>query len=251
MYDVNGGVFWNRLSLEDQRDYTKLKEYFLRSANLSGKDRRTVTFSKELASILRFIEKDSVKRELRSIIAGVCFAGPFICVNTRQLKSFLGRCKSSINGSFQQIGYVAIRTKMKSRNCVLSLLSSLNSDPSSLRQWTVRYASSSAEVCFLSPYPVSSLPTISDEDLFDDKPTIPHSTSLIINPPPIRIPSFPVSKSQNKLTDYESIWEIRYFHDDIISEQPMIPRSLSASLDCITDLKADCQTSNRFVINTI
>jgi hypothetical protein len=72
--------------------------------------------------VLKFLEYSESHREERCILAGIAFAGPFICVNTRLLKSFLGRCKSSINGGFQQMGYVAIKTKTKARGCVAAVL---------------------------------------------------------------------------------------------------------------------------------
>jgi hypothetical protein len=94
----------------------------------------------------------------------------FICVNTRQLKDFLGRCKSSINGSFQQLGYVAVPTKSKARTCVLSLLPGLVNEPNILRQWTVRGASGDSQLCFVSRFKPEPLPEITPADLADDRP---------------------------------------------------------------------------------
>jgi hypothetical protein len=121
--------------------------------------------------VLKFLEYNESHREERCILAGIAFAGPFICVNTRLLKSFLGRCKSSINGGFQQMGYVAIKTKTKARACIVAVLRSLTNDPSLLRQWTVRGASPSAEACFVSSFPVHLLPDVSNADLNLDHPT--------------------------------------------------------------------------------
>lgn len=171
------GNYWSRLSKEDQVEFHTLCLHFHQSQKVPSKDRRLVSFSNELATILKYIEHSETNREIRTILCGVAFGGPFICVNTRQLKNFLGRCKSSINGSFQQLGYVALRTKSKARSCVLSIIPSLINDQNILRQWTVRCACDTAMFCFVTSIPNLHLPEITDEDLNDDHHTRPVITS--------------------------------------------------------------------------
>ena len=120
--------YWGNLSQADKVEYQRLRSNFHQNQKMSCKDRRLVSFSNELMTILKFIEHSETGRENRTVLVGVCFAGPFIGVNTRQLKNFLGRCKSSINGSLQQLGYVALKTKSKARTCILSILPSLIND---------------------------------------------------------------------------------------------------------------------------
>ena len=162
-------LYWNALSQEDQAEFLKLRASFHHGQKISSKDRRIVTFRKELQLVRNYLERSDENQEARCILTGVCFAGPIVCVNTRQLKSFLSRCKSSINGSFQQLGYVALRTKSKARNCVLSTLPSLQNQQIILRQWTVRVASDDATFCFVTSFSRVSLPEIYDEDLFPEK----------------------------------------------------------------------------------
>ena len=170
--------YWNRLSTEDQLEFTSLRSHFHQSQKMPTKDRRLVSFSNELSVILKFIERSESTREIRTILCGVAFGGPFICVNTRQLKNFLGRCKSSINGSFQQLGYVAVRTKSKARDCVLAIIPSLINDQDILRQWTVRCACDSAMFCFVTSIPNLVFPEITEDDLNDDHHTRPVITPL-------------------------------------------------------------------------
>ena len=162
-------TYWNNLSQNDKAEFLKLRNQLHQSQKTSVKDRRLVSFSNEMTTILQFLEQSETGRECRCILAGVAFAGPFICVNTRQLKNFLGRCKSSINGSFQQLGYVAVRTKSKAKSCVLSVIPSLASDPNLLRQWTVRCASDDAHYCFVSKFQPNPMPTITPEDLNEER----------------------------------------------------------------------------------
>lgn len=161
--------FWNALSREDQDEFMRLRTNFHNGQKISSKDRRIVTFSKELNIVLRFLERSNSNLEARCILTGVCFVGPIICVNNRQLKAFLSRCKSSINGSFQQLGYVALKTKSKARNCVISALPMLQNHPNILKQWTVRCASDKTKFCFVSSFTGVQMPEILEEDLYDEK----------------------------------------------------------------------------------
>ena len=175
-------AYWGPLSQEDKLEFQKLRASFHQNQKTSTKDRRLVSFANELQTILKYIEHSTTGRENRTILVGVCFSGPFIGVNTRQLKCFMGRCKSSINGSFQQLGYVALKTKSKSRTCILSIIPSLSKDQNILRQWTVRIASDAAQVCFVSSLRSIqvNLPTITEDDINEDKKTV-NTTSLLLS----------------------------------------------------------------------
>jgi hypothetical protein len=192
--------YWNQLSQEDKAEFIKLRAGFHHGQKISSRDRRVVTFRRELLAVLGFLERSPDNIETRAVLAGVCFAGPIVCVNTRQLKSFLARCKSSINGSFQQLCFVALRAKSKARDCVVAVLPSLANHQAILRQWTVRYTSSDAEFCFLSSMSHEHCPEILPEDLFEEKhgppPQPPFSRATApIAPPPftqtIRLPPPP------------------------------------------------------------
>ena len=162
-------TFWENMAVQDKIDFLKLRDSFHQNQKASVKDRRLISFSNEMEMILQFTEKNETYRENKCVLIGIAFAGPFICVNTRQLKTFLGRCKSSINGSFQQLGYIALRTKSKARNCVLSVLPSLSSESNLLRQWSVRCASEDAKFCYISHFMPKQLPQLAPEDLFDER----------------------------------------------------------------------------------
>ena len=160
---------WARLSQEDQTEFVKLHAHFRHQQKSPMKDRRSLTFAAEMTLVLKYIDRSPSNREERSMIAGAAFAGPFVCVNTRTLKCFLCRCKSSINGCFQQIGYISVRTKHKSKKCLISVLPSIEKDPTSLRQWTVRCAVEESLLCFVPKSPIKNLPAITDEDLYEEK----------------------------------------------------------------------------------
>jgi hypothetical protein len=161
--------YWSQLTQDDKDDFLKIRANFRQSQKVSSKDRRVITFRRELLVVLDYIERRPENMEARAILTGLCFAGPVICVNTRQLKSFLSRCKSSINGSFQQLGFVALRVKAKARECVVAVLPSLRTQQTILRQWTARYVSDNAKFCFYSVYPYENMPEVLPDDLFEQQ----------------------------------------------------------------------------------
>lgn len=175
-------VYWNMLSQDDKNEYCRLRQSFHHGQKISSKDRRIVTFRKELNAVLHFLERSEENKEARCVLTGVCFAGKVVCVNTRQLKSFLARCKSSINGSFQQLGYVALRTKAKAKTCVITALPSLQNQQHILRQWTCRVVSEDAQFCFVSSFRHVKLPEINDEDLFEEKKPVRYYSQPLVSP---------------------------------------------------------------------
>jgi hypothetical protein len=234
-------TYWTLLSPDDRSEYLRLRASFHHGQRISSKDRRVVTFRRELTLVMEFLERSPENTEVRCILAGVCFAGPVVCINTRQLKGFLKRCKSSINGSFQQLGYLALRTKAKAKACILSVLPSLQSDQNLLRQWTVRAISDDAEFCFVSSFCHAYLPEITAEDLLEERPPVvakgfcatpqfapPPLPSQFMRPPPSQasfkpkmlefdLPSLPSDiepdPDGNSVLPMATSWSMDFFRD--------------------------------------
>ncbi|OHS94300.1 hypothetical protein TRFO_39489 [Tritrichomonas foetus] len=173
---------WALLSREDQAAYMQLHLHFIKQQKEHMKDRRNNTFFNDIQCLLKYIEYSPVRKDDRAICIGLACSGPFVCVNTQQIKIILGRCKSSINNSFQQIGYEAIKTKGKSREAVLAIIPSLSAEQNTLRKWTVRCASEASSACFVSRFHMVALPLIDDEDLYDEKKSV-QSTMIMFRQP--------------------------------------------------------------------
>jgi hypothetical protein len=128
-------------------EYLRLRAVFLEEWKGPVKSRRPSSFAQDLYTVLGFIERSQLGDEDRSILAGIAFAGPYICVNVCHLKTFIGRCKSSINSGFQTLGYSSLKVKVN--EYLTAVLPSLHQDAGTLRQWTVRAASADVRFCFL------------------------------------------------------------------------------------------------------
>ena len=190
---------WKLLSEQDKALYINLRNRF-HQMQKSFTDHCSSSFSNEIKLVIEYIDSSSLHREERAAVVGIAISGPIIAVNTRQLMSLLGRCKSSINGSLQNLGYQSLRSKTKARECVLSVLPSFEKDVCILRQWTARCATDNAKFCFCSKYPPHHIPVILATDLIEEKArpkSIPFRPPLM--PSPYQVSSMhPVSAIQSQ-----------------------------------------------------
>lgn len=164
---IESKIFWDMLSAEDIREYWALCAAI--GALATGRNADTSklgSFTAALSEICKYIEKSPQTKQIRAIVTGVCFAGPFICVNTKHLQKVMNRCKSSINNCFQHMGYLSIHTKGKSRSAVQAILPLLLDDSNAVRQWSARIVGTATPYCFISSFSWSDVPevTISDMD---------------------------------------------------------------------------------------
>jgi hypothetical protein len=169
---------WSELGDYDHQRYHELRLFFRQQQKDLLRERRSASFSGEIMAILSYIDHRPTGRDQRCIICGIACSGPFICVNTQQLKYLVGRCKSSINSGFQQMGYEVVRDRMAGRDAIVAIIPELRVDPATIRQWTVRSANDSCQLCFCSvfmppgvepPKPAAAIPKVTIEL---PKPTI-------------------------------------------------------------------------------
>jgi hypothetical protein len=160
---------WNQLSSDDQTEFLRIRWTFQDAPKVTSKDRRLQTFPRDLKQVVSFIERSPQNAEARAIVVGLCFVGGIVCINTRQLKDFMARCKSSINGSFQTLGYTLVSTKSKARECCLAAMPALRGHRQVIRQWTARVVREPASHPFVSSFTASGLPEIKPEDLYQQQ----------------------------------------------------------------------------------
>jgi hypothetical protein len=156
---------WNALSQADRDEFVRLRVWYLQSQRVPPGERRTMKFANELFMAIQWVERSTDHVEERALVAGICCVGPIICINTRQLKPLISRCKSSINGLLHELGYISVWTKTKVRLCLIQALPSIWGNPEQLRQWTIRHASQTTTFCFVSRFACGELPVIGEDDL--------------------------------------------------------------------------------------
>ena len=129
--------YWNMLPTDDKNAYLTLKKQFADGSLIqSNKQRHQSTFRKDLNDVSAYIDRRDEQVDVRAIVCGIYFGKGFVCINTKQLKHLIGRCKSSINNGLQSMGYTS--SKGKIRQILSTSMPALKDDTSLLRQWTLR-----------------------------------------------------------------------------------------------------------------
>ena len=181
---------WEELSRQDKDRYRNMRKEIEADNQEHGRnDPRIAVFADQIGKILRYVDCNHMRKQERAIFCGICVAGPFLCANTRQLHDLLGKCKSSINGQLQHLGYLPIRTKTKTKQCLEVVLPRLSREPDLLKQWTVRVIGENASLCFVSSFKFDAIPNLSKDDIdVPDTVRVP----LVNVPPATPLPQVPV-----------------------------------------------------------
>lgn len=106
------------------------------SRNLRGKQLKT--FSDMINIIQKFCIRGDAYDWRRCFVCGICWLNNGIAINNRRFGCLLGKCKSSINGSFQQLGYTTAPSRSESYDSIVEAIPILKNDMPSLREWTLR-----------------------------------------------------------------------------------------------------------------
>jgi hypothetical protein len=91
-----------------------------------------------LRVVSEYCEQPDGSAAARCLACGVCPLAQGVAINVRQLRLLLQGCKSSINGSFQQLGCVTLPLRGAALDELLSKLPSLRGNFAELREWSVR-----------------------------------------------------------------------------------------------------------------
>jgi hypothetical protein len=136
---VNEPQYWNLLSEEDKASYIQLKNGFLMNAPSRSRNNTVDNFDGMLESIRQFAERDNEDDWRRFLVCGLCWMPNALAINTRQLRLLVSKCKSSINGSLQKLGYTTDMSHSESWKGLFPHIPMLKDHFRELRQWTIRY----------------------------------------------------------------------------------------------------------------
>jgi hypothetical protein len=150
--------FWDLLSEVDQFDYCELRQSLSEPTRKNRRNRSVATFSEIVGAVKAFVMRNNHDDWKRGIVCGLFWFQPdsTIAINTRQLRILISKCKSSINGSFQQLGYSIATVGTDCSAMVVKNLPYLNGNFTELRQWTLRQqlpTQAPAITTYISPPP--------------------------------------------------------------------------------------------------
>ncbi|OHT07400.1 hypothetical protein TRFO_24416 [Tritrichomonas foetus] len=130
--------YWDFLSAEDQNKYHHLKKQFTHPKYKNRRNKSNDVFKDIIKNIKRFVMRNDENDVIRSLVCGIIWIDDVIVINTHQLRILIDKCKSSINGSFQAIGYEAIPPASDSACELVSMYPFMKNNYGELRQWTSR-----------------------------------------------------------------------------------------------------------------
>lgn len=131
--------YWDLLSESDKDAYNELHKEFESGVMKRARNGRAESFEEMLENIKRFCAKDDDNDWKRYLVCGVCWLDEAIAINTRQLRLLVCKCKSSINGSLQKMGYSTNMAHSESWKILFPKIPLLKDHFSELRKWTIRY----------------------------------------------------------------------------------------------------------------
>jgi hypothetical protein len=130
--------YWELLDDEDRNQYHRLREEFLAGNFRHTRNARLEQFDAILEKIRQYAERSDENDWRRFLVCGVCWLDNAIAINTRQLRMLVAKCKSSINGSLQKMGYTTHVSHSESWKILFPRIPALQGHFPELRQWSVR-----------------------------------------------------------------------------------------------------------------
>lgn len=166
--------FFSMLDDHDQQRYETLRAALSSHICRNRRGKRLETFAEMLNTIRQFCVRGDENDWRRCLVCGVCWVPNGIAVNTRQLGILIDKCKSSINGSLQKMGYSTLQSRGDSAAAVSDAIPCLRDDFSELREWTVRL------FCAQTPQP--ALPLYSVNTMYPYQSPAPHCSHYYAYP---------------------------------------------------------------------
>jgi hypothetical protein len=118
--------------------------------------------------VRNFIERTHEDEWRRALVCGIFFLSDALSLNIQQLRILMGKCKSSINGSLQQLGYAAQSSGPDTEQEFLARIPLNFRDANELKKWTIRKSIKVAPKIaekqqFVVPLPASWSPQVDVE----------------------------------------------------------------------------------------
>jgi hypothetical protein len=149
-----------QLSDADKYAYACLRTSISTNTIKSPRNRRVFTFTETLDAIKSYVLRGEKDSGLRALLCGLCWLPEGIAINTHQLRLLIPKCKSSINGSLQKLGYSMILGRTDCAQAMCNFFPLLRDNQAELRKWTIRkrvgFASSVGEFEIIRPPEIES-----------------------------------------------------------------------------------------------
>lgn len=134
----NVPLHWQLLTDSDKKAYLELRKFIHPLTIRTTRKKLAARFNFILQQIFHYIARSPENAWKRSLCCGVSRVGIDIAVSTRQMCTLLGKCKSSINGGFQALGYEVVPTSTQHATELMKTFPFMMENCAEMRQWTIR-----------------------------------------------------------------------------------------------------------------
>ena len=131
-------LHWDLLTRNDLDSYVELRKSFYDEIRKSKKGEKLDAFVQRLVKIKYFVERGDADDWKRGLVCGILFLENGIAIHIQQFRLLLGKCKSSINGSLQAIGFVAHPQGGPIEKELYQKVPIFQKEHSEVKKWTVR-----------------------------------------------------------------------------------------------------------------
>lgn len=131
--------FLELLSKEDWDEYENLQRLVGSPNNRYNRNRRYTVLTDIFERIRVFCERNDQDDWKRCLACGICWLEDgLIAINTNQLKVLISKCKSSINGALDIMGYETLPQKAEQYKLLKNKIPILIRNFGEIRHWTIR-----------------------------------------------------------------------------------------------------------------
>lgn len=131
-------MYWDILSDIDKLGYEELQKEIATTIAISGRSKFCKNFNVIFDKIRNYIVRHNESDKTRSLVCGIVWMNEVLALNTRQLITLIGKCKSSVNSEFQSIGYVTVPMETNAAIELAGKFPFLRDSIVLTRQWTLR-----------------------------------------------------------------------------------------------------------------
>lgn len=157
--------YFDNLTEDEKNEYLELRQKLSMPGCKNRRNKSNETFLDIISTIKKFVIGNPEREIERSLVCGIVWLDNGIAINTHQLSLITNKCKSSINGSFQALGYGTTPTGTESSTELVKKFSFMKKNFSELRQWTVRKKLSSSQNAPMKLCDLVKKKIVGDEDL--------------------------------------------------------------------------------------
>jgi hypothetical protein len=154
--------FLSLLPEDDRRGYQALRESLGRRPGRGSRNKSGDNFREDMRAIRDYVVRGDDMDNLRGLVCGVLWLDRGVAINIQQLRILTGKCKSSINSAFQNLGFGTIPNGADVSAEIAALFPFMGNRFDLVRHWTLRQRTEDAQMVVPEDDDISPPPPMSE-----------------------------------------------------------------------------------------